>query len=249
MGFWPVVLDMMRNVDIIVVIGDARMPYESINKELIWKINEMGTPYVIAYSKRDLVSNERISELEKEEAFVVSSPKNLGVSKLRRHLQIMAKKMNFAQPRIGVVGYPNIGKSALINALARRRQAIVSPVPGTTRGVQWVKAGNLKILDSPGVIPFEDKNRKLVLIGAKSSYQVRSPEKHAIDIIEMFLSSDIDKEKLKEFYKLDSLGSDSYETFLEIGKKRKFLRKGGEVDEDRTARTIIREWQIGKLKL
>ena len=249
MGFWPVVQDMMRNVEIIIIVGDARMPEISVNAELVRKCRQMRLPYIVAYSKSDLVSDEDLRDLKKRfpEACFVAGPKNLGVSFLRKRVKILASQLKLDEPRIGVVGYPNIGKSALINALARRRQTVVSPIPGTTRGVQWVKAGNLRILDSPGVIPFEDKNRKLVLIGSKSAYQVKTPDKYALDIINMFLIKD--KQKLKDFYGVELASEEPYDVFIEIGLKRRFLKKGGEVDEDRTARTIIREWQIGKLRI
>jgi len=41
--------------------------------------------------------------------------------------------------RIAIVGAPNAGKSSLLNALARREAAIVSPTPGTTRDVVEVR--------------------------------------------------------------------------------------------------------------
>lgn len=249
MGFWPVVQDMIRNVDVIIIVGDARMPEISINPELVRKAEYFDIPFIVAYAKSDLVDRNEIGSLKKRfpKAYFISGPKNLGVSALRERLKILSKQLHLELPRIGIVGYPNVGKSALINALARRRQTIVSPVPGTTRGVQWVNAGGLRILDSPGVIPFEDKNRKLVLIGAKSAYQIKNPDKSALDIINMFLIKN--KERLKSFYKLDLASEEPSDVFIEIGLKRKFLKKGGVVDEDRTARTIIREWQTGKLRI
>lgn len=249
MGFWPVVLDMIRNIDIAVIVGDARMPELSINKELIRKVEMLNVPYIIAYNKIDLVSEKGLNELKRiyPENCFVSGTKNIAIRVLRKKIQILTKKMKLKEPRIGVVGYPNIGKSAIINALARRRETMISPIPGTTRGVQWIRAGGLRILDSPGVIPYEDKNKKLVLIGAKSVEKVKNAELHALNIINMFLIKD--KERLKEFYKLGQLSNEPYEILLQIGKKRNFLKKKGEIDEDRTARTIIREWQKGKLRI
>ncbi|MBM3230448.1 hypothetical protein FJZ22_02205 [Candidatus Pacearchaeota archaeon] len=249
MGYWPVVFDMIRDVDIIVVVGDARMPDLSINQEVITHARNYGKQIVVVYTKRDLIGKERLRSLQTHypEAIFVAGVKNEGVSALRRALQILGKRMKLDEAKVGVVGYPNIGKSALINALARGRRALVANQPGTTRGVQWIKAGGLCILDSPGVIPMVDKNRKLALLGSKSPDMLPAPEKHAFDILTMFLVKCPDR--LQAYYKLDHLETEPYDLLLQIGEVRKFMKKGGVVDEERTARTIIREWQIGKLQL
>jgi ribosome biogenesis GTPase A len=250
MGYWPVVFDLIRNVDIVVVVGDARMPDVSVNQEVVKHARKYGKEVLIVFTKRDLIGKARLVSLQGHypEALFVAGVKNEGVSALRRKLQILGKRLKLYEPKIGVVGYPNIGKSALINALARRNRAPVANQPGTTKGVQWIKAGGLRILDSPGVIPAEDKNRKLALLGSKTPDMLPVPEKNAFDILTMFLVKC--PETLKEHYSItEDLQHEPYDLLLQIGKARRFLKKGGAIDEDRTARTIIREWQTGKLRL
>ena len=92
--------------------------------------------------------------------------------------------------KIGVVGYPNVGKSAIINVLARRARAPVSQKAGTTRGIQWIKVGGLLILDSPGVIPFYDGELDLGVMGAKNPEKIKDIEKIAWEIIKMFIEYD-----------------------------------------------------------
>eukprot|EP00543_Licmophora_paradoxa_P007557 CAMPEP_0202452204 /NCGR_PEP_ID=MMETSP1360-20130828/10460_1 /ASSEMBLY_ACC=CAM_ASM_000848 /TAXON_ID=515479 /ORGANISM="Licmophora paradoxa, Strain CCMP2313" /LENGTH=503 /DNA_ID=CAMNT_0049070955 /DNA_START=67 /DNA_END=1575 /DNA_ORIENTATION=+ len=65
--------------------------------------------------------------------------------------------------RVGVIGYPNVGKSALINRILGRRRARTANTPGVTRTLQWIrvrgddaktsKKKEFELLDSPGVIP------------------------------------------------------------------------------------------------
>lgn len=250
MGYWPVVEDMIENADIIILVGDARMPDISLNKELIRKVHKHGKEIVIVFNKIDLLRKESLDELKSKEqdVFFVSGTQNIGISDLRKHLQILTKKMGIESPKIGVVGYPNLGKSAIINALARRARAAIADMPGTTRGVQWVKAGNLRILDSPGVIPYEDKSGKLVMLGSKHPEKIGDPVKSALDVIRMFISKN--KSGLEERYniKIEPL-TESYNILLEIGKKRGYLKKGGEVDEMKTAITIVKDWQKGKITL
>jgi len=60
---------------------------------------------------------------------------------------------------------------------------------------------------------------------------------------------DNNKRSLEKFYDVKIETDDSFEILLEIGRKKNFLRKGGKVDEVRTALTIIRDWQRGNLLL
>jgi hypothetical protein len=56
--------------------------------------------------------------------------------------------------RTAVIGYPNVGKSALINRLTKSKACASAPRPGVTRNLRWVRiGGDLDLLDSPGVLP------------------------------------------------------------------------------------------------
>ena len=56
--------------------------------------------------------------------------------------------------RAAVVGYPNVGKSALINRLVGKAACASAPRPGVTRDLRWVRiGGDLDLLDAPGVLP------------------------------------------------------------------------------------------------
>jgi ribosome biogenesis GTPase A len=250
MGFWPVVENVLMNSDIVLLVSDVRMPELSRNSELERKIEKHRKIGIQIFTKIDLVSKEFLDEKRKEypRAFFISATKNRGVKELRRHLHITAKKMKLEKPRIGVVGYPNIGKSALINVLARRAKTLVADKPGTTRGTQWVDAGGLRILDSPGVVPYEDKGSKLVLIGSKSPDNFSDPEKAAFDIIRMLVGKNRSIIENRYKIKIEPL-TDPGKILLAIGKKRGFLKKGGIVDETKTSIAIIRDWQKGKLIL
>lgn len=41
------------------------------------------------------------------------------------------------QVRAGIVGYPNVGKSSLINRLLKRRMCLAAPRPGVTRELKY----------------------------------------------------------------------------------------------------------------
>lgn len=248
MGFWPLVKGVLKSSDIVLVIADARMPDISINSELERLINMYRKEAFLVFTKCDLVNMAAQKQILENYpgAFLVSGVKNKGVSALKREVLILAKRMRIEKPRVGFVGYPNVGKSALINAMAKREKAPVSSTAGTTRGIHWITAGSLRILDTPGVIPYDDKNVKLGILGAKNIEKIKAPDRVAGQIISIFLAEN--PKALEEHYKITIPESkDVYDTFLAIGKRRGFLKKGGEIDEMRTAVTIVLEWQRGKL--
>ena len=251
MTFWEIVKGIVRKADVVIAVLDARMPELSRNQDLEILVAKSNKKLFLALNKIDLVSKEHLAFLKKryQHAFLVSGTQNTGISDLRTAIMIAAKREGIENPKVGVVGYPNVGKSAIINALAHRSKALMSTVAGTTRGVQIIRAGNLHILDSPGVFPYGDDEIKLGILSARSPEQVRNPELLACAIIDMFLKSNW--RALEEFYKvkIDEEDPDTYEIMLQIGAQRKYILKGGVADERRTAIQIIRDWQTGKLRI
>ena len=147
---------------------------------------------------------------------------------------------------IGIIGYPNVGKSSIINMLTGRGAARTSPRAGFTRGIQKVKlADGILLLDTPGVMSDEDAAesqakhlKKHAIIGVRTYDSTRHPE---------FIIAEIMSEHpglFEEHYGIDADGDS--EVLLEtLGKKRSFLLKGGAVDVDRAARVALKEWQAG----
>lgn len=249
MGFWPVVQNVIKNSDIVLLIVDARMPELSRNEEIEKKIERYKKTMFLVFNKIDLAPGKLINETKEKnpDAFFVSGPKKIGIENLRKHILIESKTMNLPdEPRVGVVGYPNVGKSSIINALVGRARTIVGPVSGTTRGNQWINANGIKIIDSPGVIPFDDKDIKLGMISAKDPEKIKNPMRVAIEVLEFVFKQN--KKAVEEYYKTQ-LSEDVYQAFLEIGKKRGFLGKGGIVDEHRTSVNIVQDWQRGKIRM
>jgi len=248
MGFWPVVLNVLRNSDVVLLMVDARMPELTRNSEIVNKVEGMrGKRLMIVFNKIDLVSQSEISKLKKEypDAHFISAGKRIGVGKLKSTLENMADNWGRDSLRIGFVGYPNIGKSTLINLIAPGTYAKVSSISGTTRKTQWIRTGKLRIMDSPGVIPFGDRNIQVGMVAAKDPHKIRNPERVAVKVVEFLMSKD--KGLLKKYYRAE--GEDAYEMFEDIGRKMGYLVKGGEVDENRTAIKVIEDWQRGKISL
>ncbi len=248
MGFWPIVLNVLRNSDVVLLLVDARMPEITRNSEIVEKVEGMRDKRLIfVFNKSDLIGRKEVEKLKREypNAFLISATKKIGIGKFKRTLENMAENWNKPSLRIGLVGYPNIGKSTLINLLAPEARAKVSSVSGTTKKTQWTRVGKLRIMDSPGIIPYGDKKVQIGMTASKDPHKIKNPEKVAIKIIE-FLTKKNPK-ILEKMY--GATGDDAYELFENIGLKKGFLVKGGKIDENRISIKVIDDWQKGRIKL
>jgi hypothetical protein len=250
--FWGLIGHVVRKADIILMVIDARMPDMSRNLEIEELVKQYDKKLVYVFNKIDLVDRRQIQNIKKkfagEDMFFVSGVNNIGMSKLKDGLFIIASRFGIELPHIGVVGYPNVGKSAIINALSKRAKTNVSSHAGTTRGIQWVKAGKLRIMDSPGVIPSRNNSEaEMGVLGARDPERLKNPDLAALEIIRILLEKN--KKRLESFYEI-KINEESGEEIIEmIGRSRGFLKRGGIVDENRTVVNIIHDWQKGKLRV
>ena len=183
----------------------------------------------------------------------VSAKTRKGSGNLRNKIKIESKRADIGEKKrvhVGVIGYPNSGKSSIINLITRRGVTGTSKQAGYTKGMQKIKMSDgILILDTPGVIP-ESKyssSAKMTFsedakVGARSYNDVKDPE----DIVH-YLMKDFSKQ-IENHYKIDS-NNDSEILIEELGKKLNFLKKKGKVDVDRTSRIVLRDWQEGKIKI
>lgn len=249
MGFWPVVKNVLKNSDVVVLTADARLPELTQNRELVAKAEQMGKKLLIAFNKIDLIPKENLDELKKQnpEAFFVSGKSKVGVRKLKKALDEFSENFHKPSTRVSFVGYPNTGKSTIINIIAPKARAKVSHVSGTTKKTQWTRIGRLRIMDSPGVIPSGDSKSTVAIVSAKDPHRIKDPEKSAMRIINFLKKNS--PESINEYFGVSTEGKTDYEIFEDIAMKKGFLIKGGEVDENRTAIKIIDDWQKGKVGL
>ena len=237
----------IKDADVILFILDARMPDLSRNKDLEKKLKNSGKAVLVAFNKIDLISSQKLKNLREKYPgnFFISVTEKKGVKELRVELMKLSKKIKVDKLEVGIVGYPNVGKSALTNLLSRAAKTKVSSKAGTTTSLQWASSSSFKILDSPGVVPFEDDEVKLGILGAKNPEKLKDPERVAIEIIKICLRNN--EVEFRKHYGIGSEESDEYEILIKIGESKKLLKKKGIVDEKRASMMIIRDWQSGKL--
>lgn len=147
------------------------------------------------------------------------------------------------QISVGLIGYPNTGKSSIINALRSKKVCKVAPIAGETKVWQYITLmKKIYLIDCPGVVyPSAETDTEKVLKGVVRVELVTNPE----DYVEHVLK------RVRREYMVKTYGISEYEDhvdFLEkIAKKSGKLLKGGEPDVNASAKMILNDWQRGKL--
>lgn len=252
----------IKNVDVVLQLLDARIPYSSINPELAEITSTKPKLYVL--NKADLADGE-ITALwvkhfrAKGDGCVAISSKTGALGGIKQAIdgeleelikRRASKGMQGAKIRIMVVGIPNVGKSTFINHFCGTNRAKAADKPGVTRGKQWVSTDKYDLLDMPGVLWRKLDNHSvasnLAFIGSIKD-DILDIEQIACDLLAQLVKTV--PQSLCERYKLTEaeLTDDGYDMLNLIGKKRGMLISGGEVNTERAAIMVVDEFRASKL--
>jgi len=252
--FWDIVENVINNSDFVIEVIDARMPEMTRNKYAENLVESKGKKLIIVANKSDFLSKEAVDIYKKNFGkipfFFVSIRNRKGVTLLKWGLFKIIKKMsNNRMIKIGVIGYPNTGKSSLINALCGRRAIAVGSKPGTTRCGQLVKMiSSIMLIDTPGVIPMSDCDEtRQILMNTLDPSNAKRIDVAAAEIVRIFLEQN--KKAFEGMYKVETEGKTFGVIVEEIGESRKMLIKGGKVDVRRVYLKLIDDWQKGNILL
>ena len=241
-NFWKHVNSVIQESDVVIEVLDARMIDETRNFEIENKIIQFNKKILYVLNKCDLVDIDQL-KLDKKElspCVFISCRDKLGTTILKKKILELSR----GEPVVvGVVGYPNVGKCSVINALAGRKATLTSSSSGFTKGLQKVKVDNkIMLLDTPGVFPLREKDAlKHAKTSAVSYEKVKDAETVVLRLIEE------NSGLIKAHYNVG--GEDAEEILTNISRKFGKLESGGKPNFDSTARMILKDWQIGKIKM
>lgn len=159
------------------------------------------------------------------------------------------------QVSVGFIGYPNTGKSSIINTLRQKKVCQVAPIPGETKVWQYITLmKRIFLIDCPGIVPPSNRDTEsdILFRGVVRVEHVTNPEQYIPDMLEK-----CERKHLERTYEIK--GWSNYEEdpsllekasteFIElIARKQGRLLKGGEPDEGAVAKQVLNDFNRGKI--
>ncbi|MGM9969574.1 MAG: ribosome biogenesis GTPase YlqF [Anaeroplasma sp.] len=246
----------MKLVDLVIELKDARIPYSSTNP----MINEIvgAKPRLVLLCKASIadpiITKEWIKHYSDNNilALDIDSVTNYNIQNIIPYANKALKNMFTQREAKGIknkaikamiIGIPNVGKSTLINTLAKRKATQVGDKPGVTKSQTWIRVSpDLLLLDTPGILwpKFEDQTVgiKLAICGSIKD-QILDLEficSEAIKYIKEYYPQNLLKR-----YNLDYLEEDSFLVLEQIAKNRGCILKGGRIDYTRVCTLFVNE--------
>ncbi|GLC34322.1 Nuclear/nucleolar GTPase 2 [Pleodorina starrii] len=145
---------------------------------------------------------------------------------------------------VGFVGYPNVGKSSVINTLRTKKVCKAAPIPGETKIWQYITLmKRIFCIDCPGVVynRTNDTPTDLVLKGVVRVENLEDATHHVDPVL-----TRVKPEYLKRAYKIKEW-KDTEDFLTQLARLSGKLLRGGEPDLNTAARMILYDWQRGKV--
>merc|ERR1712142_170132 len=158
--------------------------------------------------------------------------------------QLAKLHSNSKQISVGFIGYPNVGKSSVINALRSKKVCNVAPIAGETKVWQYITLmKKVYLIDCPGVVPpgKGESDAEKVLRGVVRTEHLENPEDYVLEILNRCKTKYVART-----YKL-STWTNHIDFLEQLAKRSGRLGKGGEPDIDAVSKMVLNDWTRGKL--
>lgn len=250
---WNELFKVIDSSDIVIQVLDTRDPMgtRSNHVEQFLKKEKPHKHLVFILNKCDLVptwiTQKWVALLSSEYptmAFHANIMNPFGKGALINLLRQFSKlHQDKKQISVGFIGYPNVGKSSIINTLRAKKVCKVAPIAGETKVWQYITLmRRIYLIDCPGVVyPSGDTNAEIVLKGVVRVELIKDPEDYIESVLER-----VREEYIQKTYNVDSW-TDPIDFLEKVAKRSGKLLKGGEPDISTMAKMILNDWQRGKL--
>ncbi|KAH7692239.1 nuclear GTP-binding protein [Dioscorea alata] len=250
---WGELYKVVDSSDVVVQVLDARDPQGTRCPHLEKHLKEQckHKHMVLLLNKCDLIpawaTKGWLRVLSKEYptlAFHASINKSFGKGSLLSVLRQFARLKSDKQAiSVGFVGYPNVGKSSVINTLRTKNVCKVAPIPGETKVWQYITlTKRIFLIDCPGVVyQNKDSETDIVLKGVVRVENLEDASEHIGEVLKR-----VKKEHLQRAYKIEDW-ADEYDFLVQLCKLSGKLLKGGEPDLTTAAKMVLHDWQRGRI--
>jgi len=253
---WNELYKVIDSSDVVVHVLDARDPLGTRckNVEVYLEKEAKHKHLIFVLNKCDLVPTwvtakwvRILSQDHPTLAFHASINNSFGKGSLIQLLRQFSKlHSDKKQISVGFIGYPNTGKSSIINTLRRKKVCNVAPVPGETKIWQYITLmKRIYLIDCPGIVypSPEDTDSDIILKGVVRVENIKNPEDHIPALMKR-----VKREYLQRTYDVECENWDDHIEFLEkVAKKYGKLLRGGEADLHIISKMILNDWLRGQI--
>ncbi|KAK4512164.1 uncharacterized protein ATC70_013407 [Mucor velutinosus] len=198
-------------------------------------------------SQRNNLSQSNVST-DAASSNMLNSAECLGADTLIKLLKNYCRNINLKTSiTVGIVGYPNVGKSSVINSLKRSKVCGVGSTPGFTKVAQQITLDkNIKLLDCPGIVFAQQgqDGQNAAEITLRNCVKVELLD-DPITPVEVIVSR-CTTEQLMKMYNV-AYFNNAHEFLVLLAQQRGKLKKGGVADTHQVARHVLTDWNGGKI--
>ncbi len=257
-------MDQLKRVDVVLEVRDARIPFSThhprvdqwvADKERVLVLNRVDMIPVQVQEQWQAWFKAQGQQIYFTDAQHGKGTQGLAKAAARAGAKMNARRANRGMEpravRAVMIGFPNVGKSALINRLVQKRAVESARKPGVTKSLRWVRVGQaLDLLDAPGVLPakLEDQGAAIKLalcddIGQASydNQRVASELVEQLKALQCLARSPVPAQILCDRYGVDETAFTGEEYILAVADERY------QGDRERTARHLLNDFRKGIL--
>ncbi|XP_077991170.1 uncharacterized protein LOC144445480 [Glandiceps talaboti] len=250
---WGELYKVIDSSDVVIQVLDARDPQgtrcrhieqfmtrEKKYKHLIFVLNKVDLVPTWVTQRWVAILSQEFPTLAVHASVTNPFGKGALIQLLRQFAKLHQDKRQIS---VGFIGYPNVGKSSIINTLRKKRVCKVAPIAGETKVWQYITLmRRIFLIDCPGVVyPTGETETELVLKGVVRVENIKNPEDYIGAVLER-----VKPEYIQRTYRIAEW-TDPEDFLDKMARRTGKLLKGAEPDVSTVAKMVLNDWQRGKI--